>query len=259
MAGDWIKMRVSLPDDPAVIGMAAALGMDEFSVVGRLHALWSWADVQSRDGHAHGVTAAWINRKVQRDGFAEAMVAVGWLEIGDDGVNFPNFALHNGDTAKSRALGANRKQKQRASSTGHADGHDGVSSMSRNQRDENVTREEKRREESSVPDGTGAKAPLTPDEIIFGYGVPLLTSAGTADKQARSFLGGLRKAHGDEAVIGVLRECIRAKPLQPLEWLAAALPPGGAKTKPNAQEALEASNRAVAARFLEKEAAHAGH
>ena len=66
-----------------------------------------------------------------------------------------------------------------------------------------------------------------PDEIIFGYGVPLLTSAGNTDKHARSFLGGLRKQHGDQLVIDKLRECLKAKPLQPLEWLAAALPPAG--------------------------------
>lgn len=64
-----------------------------------------------------------------------------------------------------------------------------------------------------------------PNEIIFGYGVPLLTNASIPEKQARSFLGGLRKHHGDQAVIDKLRECIREKPVQPLEWLAAALPP----------------------------------
>jgi len=97
---------------------------------------------------------------------------------------------------------------------------------------------------------------MDPDEIIFGYGVALLTNAGTADKQARSFLGGLRKAHGDAALIDKLRDCAKAKPLQPLEWLAAALPPGSAKSKPNAQEALEESNRAVAKRLLQKEGFH---
>lgn len=82
---------------------------------------------------------------------------------------------------------------------------------------------------SSVPIGTGGKPPVTdPDEIIFGYGLPLLTTAGTPEKQARSFLGGLRKQHGDAALIDKLRECMKAKPLQPLEWLAAALPPRGA-------------------------------
>lgn len=70
-----------------------------------------------------------------------------------------------------------------------------------------------------------------PDEIIFGYGVPLLTNAGTAEKQARSFLGGLRKAHGDSALIDKLRECLKERPLQPLEWLAASLPPKGGAPK----------------------------
>ncbi len=78
---------------------------------------------------------------------------------------------------------------------------------------------------SSVPNGTGGKPPMEPDEIIFGYGLALLTNAGTAEKQARSFLGGLRKQHGDLALIDSLRECAKARPLQPLEWLAAALPP----------------------------------
>jgi uncharacterized protein YdaU (DUF1376 family) len=99
----------------------------------------------------------------------------------------------------------------------------------------------------SVTEVTGVKPPMTPDEIIFGYGVPILTNAGTAEKQARSFLGGLRKAHGDDALVNALRECIRAKPLQPLEWLAKTMPPqGSASTKPNKQEALEARNRAIA-------------
>ena len=92
----------------------------------------------------------------------------------------------------------------------------------------------------------GKPPPMEPDEIIFGYGVPLLVNAGSADKAARSFLGGLRKQHGDAAVIDKLRDCIRAKPLQPLEWLAAALPPRGAKKAENKQEAIEARNRGVA-------------
>lgn len=80
---------------------------------------------------------------------------------------------------------------------------------------------------NSVAEATGGKPPkLTdPGEIIFGYGLSMLVNAGTAEKQGRSFLGGLRKAHGDDALIDKLRDCAKAKPLQPLEWLAAALPP----------------------------------
>jgi uncharacterized protein YdaU (DUF1376 family) len=117
----------------------------------------------------------------------------------------------------------------------------------------------------SDPDGSGAagadadlppappppqKPKLTPDEIIFGYGVPLLTAAGNSDKHARSFLAGLRKAHGDSALVNGLRECIKAKPLQPLEWLAKALPPPSAG---GGQSALEARNAAAIAAALEEE------
>jgi uncharacterized protein YdaU (DUF1376 family) len=106
---------------------------------------------------------------------------------------------------------------------------------------------------NSVSKDTGDKPPLSTDEIIFGYGVPLLTNAGATDKSARSFLGSLRKAHGDETLVNTLRDCIRAKPIQPLEWLAKALPPDGIKPKLNKQESLEASNRAVVEKLLKKE------
>lgn len=103
---------------------------------------------------------------------------------------------------------------------------------------------------SSVPNGTDAKASLTPEEVIWTYGVPLLVNAGSTEKHARSFLGGLRKGRDDSEVVDALRACIRTKALQPLEYLAAALLPTATKTKPNAQEALEASNNAVVERFL---------
>ena len=93
----------------------------------------------------------------------------------------------------------------------------------------------------------GVKKPMTPEEIIFTYGVPLLTNAGSTDKQARSFFGGLRKAHGDAAVIDKLRDCLREKPLQPLEWLAAALPPAGSSRRQqhNAGNKHTAAARAI--------------
>jgi len=80
---------------------------------------------------------------------------------------------------------------------------------------------------ASAPHPTPKPKVTDPDEIIFGYGVPLLTVAGSTDKHARSFLAGLRKHHGDDPLIAALRECVKAKPLQPLEWLAKALPPKG--------------------------------
>ena len=158
MAGDWIKMRTCLATDPAVIGIASSLDINEFEVVGMLHHLWAWADTQSRDGHAAGVTAKWINRFCQRDGFAEQMQKAGWLEITESGITLPNFDRHNGEPAKTRALATNRKKKQRSNVT------DESGQVSRNDRDESVTREEKRREEVnqkllSSPDGADQPTP----------------------------------------------------------------------------------------------------
>lgn len=139
-------MRTDLADDPAVIAVAAALDVDEDLVVGKLHRLWAWADRQSRDGHARGVTQKWIDRHLRCEGIAAALVDAGWLVLADDGVTIPNFERHNGETAKTRALGTKRKQKQRAECP------DPVQNLSRSERDESGTREEKRREEPSSSD-----------------------------------------------------------------------------------------------------------
>lgn len=242
MAGDWIKVQKDTPDKPEVLAIASRLNIDPDAVTGKLIRIWSWFDTHTTNGNALSVTFSFLDRLTGVTGFAEQVALVGWLEQNGHELTLPNFTFHNGETAKKRAMGKNRTEKSRSNAESNA------SSVTE-------TSPEKRREEksNSVAKATGDKSPMSPDEIIFGYGVPLLTSAGVADKQARSFLGGLRKSHGDEALVNALRECVRAKPLQPLEWLAKVLPPDGIKPKLNKQEALEASNRAVVERLLKKE------
>jgi hypothetical protein len=111
MAGDWIKMRSDLATDPAVIAIAAKTGLDEFGVVGRLHSLWAWADSQTLDGNAVGVTESFLDRYLGVTGMARAMVSVGWLEVNSCGLKIPHFDRHNGQTAKARALTAKRVAK----------------------------------------------------------------------------------------------------------------------------------------------------
>ena len=122
MAIDWIKMRVNLIDDPAVLVIANATGIDEFGVIGRLHKLWSWADQQTTDGNAPGVTnvaaRAWLDRYLSCTGFADALVAVGWLEIDETGMRLPNFDRHNGQSGKQRAVTAKRVRNHRSQCNG---------------------------------------------------------------------------------------------------------------------------------------------
>lgn len=252
MAGEWLKFDCTLPEKQETLAITAVMGWDDpDTTVGKLMRLFRWFDQQTIDGNAANVTPALLDRVMGVSGFVSAVVSVGWIIVNDSGLSLANFDRHNGATAKSRVLTAKRVANHKTNALGNAKGNAVIVS-------EALPRVEKSRVEKnidSVAKATGAKAPMTtdPEEIIFGYGLALLINAGTADKVARSFLGGLRKHHGDESLIDKLRECVKAKPLQPLEWLAAALPPAGAKPKPNMQEVLEASNRAIASRFLENQ------
>ena len=115
MAGDWIKMRIDIADDPAVIGMASALDITEDEVVGKLHRIWSWADKHTASGFVPRITGKWIDRYINLQGFSEQMQAVGWIVIADDGVTFPSFDRHNGKSAKSRAENTERARNSRKS------------------------------------------------------------------------------------------------------------------------------------------------
>jgi hypothetical protein len=149
MAGDWLKMRMDLPDDPAVIGIALALDLEEDAVVGKLFRLWSWANRQTIDGDAASVTEMWLDRYVGVSGFAQAMVSVGWLTIKAGGIALPDFDKHNSETAKQRALTARRMGKKRY-----------AASVTKSEHLRNQRREEKSKENIQK------KVPL--DEVAFG-------------------------------------------------------------------------------------------
>lgn len=113
MAGDWIKMRVNLRSDLAVKGIARRTGLNRFDVIGRLHAVWSWADQHLRTGNALGVTAADLDEEAEHPGFAQAMADEQWLKILSTGLVFPYFDRHNGKPAKERALTSKRVKRHR--------------------------------------------------------------------------------------------------------------------------------------------------
>lgn len=169
MAGDWIKMRTDLADDPAVIYISSKLGIDEDSVVGKLHRLWSWADRHTADGNAVGVTHSWIDRFTNQPGFAKALTEAGWLLLNGEVLSFPNFERHNGKSAKIRALTKNRVSAKRSKEC--------------NAPSITVALPEKRREESntplSPPRGQDTSEPASPD-VTSGTG-----SSGSACDQIR--------------------------------------------------------------------------
>jgi hypothetical protein len=113
VAGDWLKMRHDLADDPSIIRAAADLGIDEDAVLGKCFRLWSWADRHTTDGQADGIGLAWVDRLTRCDGFGAALVRAGWLAELDGGLCFPRFDRHCSDTAKQRALDSRLKAGKR--------------------------------------------------------------------------------------------------------------------------------------------------
>lgn len=104
----WIKMRVNLDTDPAVISIASRLKLPELHVVGLLWKVWAWADQHTESGNAVCVTHVTLDRFTGVTGFANALRKAGWLTGKDHALTFPNFDRHNGASAKLRGKTAKR-------------------------------------------------------------------------------------------------------------------------------------------------------
>lgn len=157
MAGDWIPMRLDLPEDPAVLEMADILGQPEEYVVGCLHKIWSWASRQCHDGTVTGVTVVSLSRAVKLPDVVTAMVRVGWLIDGrteDDRpfIAFPKWENWLSKSAKARLNNAINQRNSRANK-GLAEKPDpkkpvaAVTTLSPPGSDKPVTTEEKSTEE----------------------------------------------------------------------------------------------------------------
>jgi hypothetical protein len=147
----WIKVDHDLHDKPEVAAIAAALGLDIDTVVGKLLRVWQWFDRHTHDGCAN-VALEFHDRIAQHSGFASAMQKVGWLIARKGGViTVPKFDRHNSKSAKRRVLAAETMQRSRCA---------------------NVARKaqpDKRREDKSIKESKQRKKPAfqkpTIDEV----------------------------------------------------------------------------------------------
>lgn len=108
MAGDWIKMRTNLWDDPRVARLCDLTDQSEAAVIGGLYWLWAMADEHTEDGILPGLTCRAIDRKTGVQGLGTALCEVGWLADHPEGVRIVGFEEHNGASAKKRCQTAKR-------------------------------------------------------------------------------------------------------------------------------------------------------
>lgn len=160
MAGDWIKMRGNLWDDPRVSGICDLIDATEASVIGGLYWLWSTADQHTEDGILPGLTLRSIDRKTALPGFGSALVDIGWVEASEDGITIVRFDEHNGTSAKRRCMEAQRKANSRKLSASDADT---IETQDAETRTSCVARErEREREDISTTDVVDKRKSATP-------------------------------------------------------------------------------------------------
>lgn len=119
MSSDWIKLEKATADKPEVSMMAAILGLDPDTVLGKLVRVWSWFDTHTLDGNAPVTQIALLDRIVGVPGFMAAMQRAGWAMVIDGEIlSIPGFERHMSKGAKTRALTKNRVNRSRSATRG---------------------------------------------------------------------------------------------------------------------------------------------
>jgi hypothetical protein len=165
MAGDWIKMRVDLREDPTVFKLAEALELDELHIIGSLFCFWAWADKHAVDAHVDGATSRMVDKVAGVTGFAAVMQSVGWLVINEAGATLPNYERHSSTTAKERAMKSERQARYRLKKSTTVDAPVDAA-PSTHPSTPPSTREEKRREENiNTEANASSQLGLKPPEL----------------------------------------------------------------------------------------------
>lgn len=153
MAGEWIKVRTNLWDDPRVGQLCELTSHGEAAVIGGLYWLWATADEHSSDGVLNGMTTRTIDRKTGVTGLGAALLSIGWITENADGVTVTRFDEHNGASAKARAQTgkrvANHKANAKVTPAALPDSSPAVTGA--------LPREEKIREELTTKTSTSAE------------------------------------------------------------------------------------------------------
>lgn len=110
---DWIKVRSDVDRCEEVIRLSLALNVSVFEAVGLCVVFWAWADRNTDDGYLPKCTPEVVDQAIGRMGFAVKLIEVGWLLVDGKGLIVPNFDRHMGESAKQRALHAERSRRWR--------------------------------------------------------------------------------------------------------------------------------------------------
>jgi hypothetical protein len=186
MAGDWIKMRPGLLTSPKVNGIARLLenstpasealstghngplreivtrNVLRYVTVTALLLVWGAANEHTRNGTFHNADLSDIDDIAGVPGFAQAMMAVGWLEYDAEleAVTLPNFNEYN-TSGLIRSAGAKsnaeRQREYRERKKRKEIRNENVVTHNVTLHNDSNRREEKSREEKNIKEKTNKK------------------------------------------------------------------------------------------------------
>jgi len=110
----WLKVQKSTARKPEVLRLSVELGIHPDHAFGLCFRFWCWCDDQLCDGNVPGVTPELIDGLIGHAGFASALVDVGWLQVRSGSLVIPRFDRHLSESAKNRALSAERTKRSRS-------------------------------------------------------------------------------------------------------------------------------------------------
>jgi len=125
VAGDWVKIEKTTARKPEVLRIANLLGVHPDHAFGLCIRFWVWVDDHMKTCNAPSVTASDVDVILERPGFSDALLSVGWLRVRDGSLEVPNFDRHLSQKAKDSALSAARVKKHRAGNNARASPVDG--------------------------------------------------------------------------------------------------------------------------------------
>lgn len=143
---EWMPVREDLWTDPRILRMTDLLGADclpgtgcaltSDDVTSKFLRAQAWARAHTATGTIRGASARTLDLVLRCDGFARAMEAVGWLEVGETYLRFPSWDTWNSQGAKARLYAA-RRQARKRSADRHAESVTPVTRASRAPRNNN--------------------------------------------------------------------------------------------------------------------------
>ena len=164
----WIKVNCSLRTSPKLLTLASRLSVTPVTVLGAVCHAWMFADEHADDsGLVPHFNFEAFDTLVGVPGLGDAMSSIGWLEDTGDGLQFVEYAEHNGSTAKTRANAQKRQSKKR---------HGDVTP----DRDGSVTRGEERRGDKKREDQD-----TPPADSGSGGGVSLAAAQSAVEADTR--------------------------------------------------------------------------